>query len=86
MAAVNVWLLAALGSMLALVPCGVVISRGGRFDRLVALQLATSIVLMILLLLAEGYERPSYTDLALTLTILAFPGTLAFAVTLERWL
>ena len=82
----NVWLLAALGLLLALVPCGVVIARAGRFDRLVALQLATSAVLLILVALAEADDRPSYMDLALTLALLAFPGTLAFAVTLERWL
>ncbi|HEV7664177.1 MAG TPA: monovalent cation/H+ antiporter complex subunit F [Chloroflexota bacterium] len=82
----NLWLAATLGLLLALIPCGVVVLRGGRFDRLVALQLATLVTVLALVTLAIGLERSSYTDLALTLALLAFPGTLAFAITLERWL
>jgi multisubunit Na+/H+ antiporter MnhF subunit len=83
---VNAWLVASLGLLAALVPCGVVVLRAGRFDRLVALQLATVITVLALLSLSIGLERPSYADLAVTLVLLAFPGTLAFAITLERWL
>lgn len=81
----NVWLVATIGLLLAMVPCAIVICRGGRFDRLVALQLATTITLLALITLACGVDRPSYADTALTLGLLAFPGTLAFAVTFERW-
>jgi multisubunit Na+/H+ antiporter MnhF subunit len=83
---VNVWLAASLGLFAALVPCGIVIVRSGRFDRLAALQLATVISVLALLALAEGLARPSYADLSVMLALLAFPGTLAFALTLERWL
>ena len=82
----NIWLLASVGLLAALLPCAVVVLRSGRFDRLVALQLATTITVLALLTLAQGLDRPSYADLALMLTLLAFPGTLAFAVTMERWL
>ena len=83
----SVWLIATLGFMVALVPCAsVVIRSADRFDRLVALQLATVISVLALLTLAEGFERPSYADMSLMLALLAFPGTLAFALTLERWL
>ena len=82
----NAWLVASLGLLAALVPCGVVVLRAGRFDRLVALQLATVITVLSLLSLSIGLDRPSYADLAVTLVLLAFPGTLAFAITLERWL
>jgi multisubunit Na+/H+ antiporter MnhF subunit len=85
-AGVNVWLAASIGMLAALVPCGIVIVRAGRFDRLVALQLATVISALALLALADGLQRPSYADLGVMLALLAFPGTLAFAVTLERWL
>jgi multicomponent Na+:H+ antiporter subunit F len=85
-AAVNLWLAATIGLLAALVPCGVVIVRGGRFDRLVALELATTITVLALIALACALERPSYLDMALTLALLAFPGTLAFAITFERWL
>jgi len=82
----NLWIMAVIGLAVALVPCGIVVLRGGPFDRLVALQLATLVTVLALVSLAVGLERPSYTDLALTLALLAFPGTLAFAFTLERWL
>lgn len=82
----NAWLLAAVGLMAALVPCGLACLRAGRFDRLVALELATVVSVLLLVLLAEGLDRASYYDLALTLALLAFPGTLAFARSLERWL
>jgi multisubunit Na+/H+ antiporter MnhF subunit len=82
----NLWLAGALGLLVALLPCAWVCVRSGRADRLVALQLATLCSVLLLVLLAEGLERPSYDDLALTLVVLAFPGTLAFAISLERWL
>jgi multisubunit Na+/H+ antiporter MnhF subunit len=83
---VNLWLVATMGFLLALVPAALVIFRGGRFDRLVALELATTVTVLALISLACALERPSYLDVALTLALLAFPGTLAFAITLERWL
>jgi multicomponent Na+:H+ antiporter subunit F len=38
-----------------------------------------------LLLLAEGYHRAPFFDLALVLALLAFAGGLVFARMLERW-
>ena len=82
----NEWLAAAIGLLVALVPCGIVALRAGRSDRLVALELATVIAILALAALAEGLDRPSDQDVAVMLALLAFPGTLAFATTLERWL
>ena len=82
----NVWLVATFGLLAALIPCALVTVRSGRFDRLVALQLATVITVLALVTLALGLGRPSFMDLPLMLALLAFPGTLAFARTLERWL
>jgi multisubunit Na+/H+ antiporter MnhF subunit len=39
----------------------------------------------VLLLLAEGYHRAPFFDLALVLALLAFAGGLVFARMLERW-
>ena len=80
------WTLSALGLVLALAICGLGCVRGARFDRLMALQMATLNTVLLLLVLAESLGRPSYADVALTLAILAFPGTLAFALALVRWL
>jgi multicomponent Na+:H+ antiporter subunit F len=82
----NLWLIAATILLLGLIPCGVVCLTAPVMDRLVALQLAGVVSTVILLLLAEGFQRPSYVDLALTLAVLLFTGGLTFARFLERWL
>jgi multicomponent Na+:H+ antiporter subunit F len=82
----NVWLIAATVLLLGLIPCGVVCLTAPVMDRLVALQLAGVVSTLVLLLLAEGFQRPSYVDLALTLAVLSFTGGLTFARFLERWL
>jgi multicomponent Na+:H+ antiporter subunit F len=82
----NVWLIAATVLLLGLIPCGVVCLTAPVMDRLVALQLAGVVSTLVLLLLAEGFQRSSYIDLALTLAVLSFTGGLTFARFLERWL
>ena len=82
----NVWLIAATVLLLGLIPCGVVCLTAPVMDRLAALQLAGVVSTLILLLLAEAFQRPSYIDLALTLAVLSFTGGLTFARFLERWL
>ncbi|MGV9993789.1 MrpF/PhaF family protein [Streptomyces sp. NPDC003374] len=76
----NGWLLAAalvlavgLGSTL----WGV--STGPLARRVTAQNLSTALVCPGLLLLAQGYGRPSYVDLALLLALLGPVGTLVFA-------
>jgi multicomponent Na+:H+ antiporter subunit F len=82
----NVWLIAATVLLLGLIPCGVVCLTAPVMDRLVALQLAGVVSTLVLLLLAEGFQRSSYIDLALTLAVLSFTGGLTCARFLERWL
>lgn len=81
----NVWLVAALALILGLVPCGVVAFRDAPMDRLVALELASVIASLLLLLLAQGFHRPPFFDLALALPLLSFAGGLVFARFFERW-
>ncbi|MEA2506279.1 MAG: multicomponent Na+:H+ antiporter subunit [Actinomycetota bacterium] len=81
----NVWLLAAFALILGLIPCAVVIFREPPMDRLVGLELSSTIVSLLLLLLAQGFHRPSLFDLALTVALLSFAGSLVFARFLERW-
>ena len=81
----NEWLLTAAVALIALAPCGLVCWRAAPMDRLVGLQLATAIDAIILLLLAEGFHRDIYVDLALTLTLLSFAGSLVFIRFMERW-
>ena len=82
----NPWLLAAAVLMAGLVPCGVVLVREDLPDRLVAVELGGTLSVLILLLLAQGFGRPTFYDLALTLAFLSLPASLVFARVLERWL
>jgi multicomponent Na+:H+ antiporter subunit F len=82
----NVWLIAALGMLWALVPCGIVCFRGDAVNRLVGLQTASIIVILVLMLLAQGFHRLILHDLALVMALLSFGGGLVFARFLERWL
>jgi multicomponent Na+:H+ antiporter subunit F len=85
-APVNAWMVAALVLLIGLVPCGVVCLRGSPIDRLVGLELAGTVDTLILLLLAQAYDRAIYFDLALALALLSFAGGLVFARFLERWI
>jgi len=83
---VNVWLVATLALLAGLVACGIVCLRGDVVDRLVGLEMAGVVVTLALLLLAQGFGRVVYVDLALALALLSFAGGLVFARFLERFL
>jgi multisubunit Na+/H+ antiporter MnhF subunit len=84
---VNVWLIAATVLLAGLLPCGWVLLRERVADALVALELGSTIVTVVLLLLAEGFHRSSYFELPVVLAALSFVGTLVFIRFLGgRWL
>ena len=82
----NLWIIAAIGVTLALVPCGVVMVCARTTERMVALQSAGSLMTSVLLLLALGLQQPSFSDLALAAALLSYPSGLLFAKFFERWL
>ncbi|MFC9910636.1 monovalent cation/H+ antiporter complex subunit F [Streptomyces sp. NPDC127197] len=76
----NGWTLAAavtLGVGLAATLWGV--ATGPLSHRVAAQNLSTALACPGLLLLSQGYDRPSYVDLALVLAVLGPVGTLVFA-------
>jgi multisubunit Na+/H+ antiporter MnhF subunit len=84
---VNAWLVAATVLLLGLVPCGWVLLRGRLDDALVAVELVSTLVTLVLLLLAEGFHRSSYFELSLVLAALSFVGALIFVRFIgDRWL
>jgi multicomponent Na+:H+ antiporter subunit F len=82
----NVWLIAAFVVTLGLIPCGVVCFTKDAVNRLVGLEGAAVLVVLVMLLLAEGYHRSFLFDLALMLALLSFGGGMVFVRFLERWL
>jgi multisubunit Na+/H+ antiporter MnhF subunit len=84
---VNVWLVAATVLLLGLVPCGWVLLRGKLNDALLAVELAGTLVTLVLLLLAEGFHRSSYFELSIVLAALSFVGAMLFVRFIgDRWL
>lgn len=81
----NAWLVTATALMVGLLPCLWVCLRQPPIDALVALELASTITTLVLLLLAQGYRRDPFMDLALISALLSFAGALTFARFLERW-
>lgn len=83
----NVWLDAATVLLGGLIPCGWVLLRGRLLDAVVALELASTLATVVLVLLAEGFQRPSYFAVPLVLAALSFVGALIFVRFLaHRWL
>ncbi len=81
----NVWLVAATALLAGIVPCGIVAWRAPVMDALVALNLLGLLAALDLMLLAEGFGRAPFYDLAVALALLSCVGTLVFARFLERW-
>ncbi|MFH8218040.1 monovalent cation/H+ antiporter complex subunit F [Streptomyces sp. NPDC018057] len=76
----NGWIAAATGVLAAGLGTALWgVATGPLSRRVVAQNLSTAVVCPALLLLAQGYGRTSYVDLALLLALLGPVGTLVFA-------
>lgn len=80
------WLLATLGLLPVLIAAVVMAGRGAVPGRLVAVQLALSATVFLLMLFEFAIGQPSSLDLALALALLGLPGTLVLVLFQERWL
>ncbi len=81
----NPWLIATAGLLLLLIPCGIACLRGGPVQRLIGLELAADLTILVMAFLAEGMDRSSFLDLPLGLALLTFAGGLAFTRFLGTW-
>jgi multicomponent Na+:H+ antiporter subunit F len=82
----NIWLIASAILLLCMLPCGWLCLRGSVMERFAALQMSQVLAVLVLLLLAEGYRRAIYFDLALVMAVLSFASGLVYVRFLERWL
>jgi multicomponent Na+:H+ antiporter subunit F len=60
--------------------------RADLANRFVAVQLASVITSLILVLMSFAFDQNSLVDLPLGLALLSLPGTLMLALFMERWL
>jgi multisubunit Na+/H+ antiporter MnhF subunit len=81
---VSVWMTGAVVLVALLVPLAAVAALGSPDDGLVALQMASVVAAVALLLMAKALDREILADLALVLGVASFVGGLAYATLLER--
>ncbi len=77
---------AAIAMLIAIIPAGIVLCRGELAASVVAYEFITSVVVMVLALLAEGFKRSSLFELPVLLAVLLYGSSLVFVRALERWL
>ena len=82
----NEWEIAAAVLGLALIPCIVVCLVAPPTDGLVAMQIGAVLMCTILVLLAEGFRRQPFIELAYVLAPMSLIGSLVFARLMERHL
>lgn len=82
----NPWLITAVVMLGGVASCAYTCFRGTAPERLVGLEAAGTFATITLMLLAEGFGRAPFLDLALALALLTFGGGLVFARFFERWM
>lgn len=80
------FVLAAIALLTGIIPCGIVLCRGTLMEAVVAYQAISSIILIVLALLAQAFQRPSEFEFPVLLAVLMLGSGLVFVRALERWL
>lgn len=80
------FIVAAIAMLIGVIPCGIVMCRGRVMEALVAYEVISSIAVMVLVLLAQGFRRPAEFELPVLLAVLLLGSGLVFVRALERWL
>ena len=77
---------AAIAMLIATIPAGIVLCRGGLAAAVVAYEFISAVVVMVLALLAQAFQRSSLFELPVLLALLMFGSGLVFVRAMERWL
>ena len=77
---------AAVAMLIAIIPAGIVLYRGSVAAAVIAFEFITAVVVMVLALLAQAFQRPALFELPVILAVLMFGSGLVFVRVLERWL
>ena len=80
------FVIAAIAMLVALVPAGVVMARGTLADAVVGYEFITTIMVLVLALIVEGFGRSGLFELPVLLALLLYGSGLVFVRSLERWL
>ena len=82
----NAFVIAAIAMLVTVIPCGIVMSRGKIMEAVVAYEAIGSVIIIVLVLLAQGFGRSGEFELPVLLAMLILGGGLVFVRFLERWL
>jgi hypothetical protein len=77
---------AAIAMLLAAIPAGIVLCRGELAASVVAYEFITSVIVIVLALLAQGFQRSGEFELPVLLAVLMYGSGLVFVRAMERWL
>jgi multisubunit Na+/H+ antiporter MnhF subunit len=77
---------AAIAMLVAMIPAGVVLCRDELASSVVAYEFITSVTVMVLALLAEGFQRSSEFEFPVLMAVLLYGSSLVFVRAMERWL
>jgi multisubunit Na+/H+ antiporter MnhF subunit len=83
---VMAFIAAAIAMLVALIPAGIVLCRGELAGSVVAYEFITSVVVMVLALLAQGFKRPAEFEFPVLMAVLLYGSSLVYIRVLERWL
>ena len=83
----NLWLLSAILLLGALLTTGAICCFCAELlGSIVAMELASGIAILTIVMLAQGWGYSSWYDMAIALALLTFPGAMIFVLFLERWM
>ena len=82
----NAWLVATILLLPPLLVPVYVATRENANNRLVAVQVASTLAALIIALMTFAFDQSSFIDVALCVTLLAVPGTYLYTIFMERWL
>ena len=77
---------AAIAMLIAIIPAGIVLCRGELAASVVAFEFITAVVVMVLALLANGFQRGSEFEFPVLLAVLMYGSGLVYIRAIERWL
>lgn len=78
--------LAAIAVLAGIIPCGIVLCRGTFMEAVVAYETISSIIVIVLALLAQAFQRPGEFEFPVLLAVLMLGSGLVYIRALERWL
>ena len=82
----NPWLVATILLLPPLLVPVYVAARADANNRLVAVQVSSTLAALIIALMTFAFDQSSFIDVALCVSLLAVPCTYLYTVFMERWL